>query len=69
MAVTATDLQFAIEGDVPAEKVAFVMAQPGEEAVLNAELTPGVYGMACFVDEPDGIEHFFKGMRTVFEVS
>lgn len=45
------------------------VAQPGEEAVLNAELSPGVYGMACFVDEPDGVEHFFKGMRTVFEVS
>lgn len=115
VAVTATDFQFQIDGDVPAEKVAFVMtnegeaphhmsilkfkegttveqaeaafedgsvpalieeevgqssdAGPGEDAVVNAELTPGLYGMGCFVDEPDGVPHFFKGMRTVFEVS
>ncbi|MBW3576017.1 MAG: hypothetical protein KY450_14490 [Actinobacteria bacterium] len=115
VAVTATDFEFAIEGDVPAEKVAFVMtnegevphhmsilkfkegttaeqaeqafedgsvpqlveeeigqssdAAPGEDAVVNAELEPGVYGMGCFVDEPDGVPHFFKGMRVVFEVS
>ncbi len=115
VAVTATDFEFAIEGQVPAEKVAFVMtnegqaphhmsilkfkegttaeqaeaafedgsvpalvedevgqssdAAPGEEAVVNTELEPGLYGMACFVDEPDGVPHFFKGMRTVFEVS
>lgn len=113
--VTATDFAFAIDGDVPAEKVAFVMtnegevphnmsilkfkegttkevaeaafedgsvpalieeevgessdAATGEQAVINAELTPGLYGMACFIDEPDGVPHFFKGMRTVFEVS
>ncbi|HEV2068899.1 MAG TPA: hypothetical protein VGR26_03805 [Acidimicrobiales bacterium] len=115
VAVTATDFEFAIEGEVPAEKVAFVMtnegeaphhmsilkfkegttveqaeaafedgslpaliekevgqssdAAPGEEAVVNAELEPGLYGMGCFVEEPDGVPHFFKGMRTVFEVS
>lgn len=115
VAVTATDFQFAIEDDVPAEKVAFVMtnqgevphhmsilklkegttaeqadrsfqdatipqlieaeigqssnAAPGEDAVINAELEPGVYLMACFVDEPGGVPHAFKGMRTVFEVS
>ena len=113
--VTATDFQFAIEGDVPAEKVAFVMknegevphhmsilklkegttaeqvdrsfqdatirqllegevrqssnAAPGEDAVINAELEPGLYLMACFVDEPDGVPHALKGMRTVFEAS
>lgn len=44
-------------------------AAAGEEAVVNAELTPGLYGMGCFVDEPDGVPHFFKGMRTVFQVS
>jgi hypothetical protein len=115
VAVTATDFAFQIDGDVPAEKVAFVMtnegeaphhmsilkfkegttveqaeaafedgsvpalieeevgqssdAASGEDAVVNAELTPGLYGMGCFVDEPDGVPHFFKGMRTVFEVS
>lgn len=115
VAVTASDFEFTIEGNVPAEKVAFVMtnegevphhmsilkfkegttaeqaeaafedgsvpaliesevgqssdAAPGEEAVLNAELEPGLYGMGCFVDEPDGVPHFFKGMRTVFEVT
>jgi hypothetical protein len=115
VAVTATDFEFAIDGEVPQGKVAFVMtnegdaphhmsilklkegttaeqaerafqdatipeliegevgqssdAAPGEEAVVNAELTPGLYLMACFVDEPDGVPHAFKGMRTVFEVS
>jgi uncharacterized cupredoxin-like copper-binding protein len=115
VAVTATDFEFQIDGDVPAEKVAFVMtnegesahhmsilklkegttaeqaersfqdasipeliegvvgqssdAAPGEEGVVNAELAPGMYLMACFVDEPDGVPHAFKGMRTVFEVS
>jgi hypothetical protein len=115
VAVTATDFEFAIDGEVPQGKVAFVMtnegdaphhmsilkfkegttaeqaeaafqdgsvpaliedevgqssdAASGEEAVVNAELTPGLYGMGCFVDEPDGVPHFFKGMRTVFEVS
>ncbi len=113
--VTATDFEFAIEGDVPAQKVAFVMtnegevphhmsilklkegttaeqvdrsfqdatipqliekeigqssnAAPGEDAVINAELEPGLYLMACFVDEPGGVPHAFRGMRTVFEVS
>ncbi len=44
-------------------------AAPGEDAVVNAELEPGLYFMGCFVDEPDGVPHAFKGMRTVFEVS
>lgn len=115
VAVTASDFEFQIDGDVPAEKVAFVMtnegeaphhmsilkfkegttaeeaeaafedgsvpalveeevgqssdAAAGEEAVVNAELEPGLYGIGCFVDEPDGVPHFFKGMRIVFEAS
>lgn len=44
-------------------------AAPGEDAVINAELEPGLYLMACFVHELDGVPHAFKGMRTAFEVS
>lgn len=44
-------------------------AAPGETAVLNAELSPGLYGMACFVENADGVSHYFDGMRSAFEVS
>jgi uncharacterized cupredoxin-like copper-binding protein len=44
-------------------------AAPGEEAVLNLDLEPGLYGIACFVSAPDGAPHFFKGMFSVLEVS
>jgi hypothetical protein len=44
-------------------------ADPGEEAVLNADLEPGVYGIACFIEsEEDGVPHFFKGMAEAFSV-
>lgn len=43
-------------------------APPGGTAVLNADLAPGLYGMACFV-ETDGQPHIFKGMLVIFEVS
>lgn len=44
-------------------------AAPGETAVLNAELEPGLYGVACFVAGEDDVPHFFKGMYALFEVS
>lgn len=43
-------------------------APPGEETVLNADLTPGRYAMLCFVSAPDGEPHALKGMHTEFEV-
>ncbi|HWH31588.1 MAG TPA: hypothetical protein VNU01_02845 [Egibacteraceae bacterium] len=44
-------------------------AAPGETAVVNAELEPGLYGMACFVEGEDGVPHFFQGMYALFQVS
>ncbi|HUF32386.1 MAG TPA: hypothetical protein VMN58_04160 [Acidimicrobiales bacterium] len=44
-------------------------AGPGEQAVLNLDLEPGLYGIACFVSAADGQPHFFKGMFTIVEVS
>jgi hypothetical protein len=118
ISVEADDFSFAIDGDVPAGKVAFIMenvgeepheldivrlndgttaedleaaaaegldavqalimdeeigstteAGPGESAVVNVDLEPGVYGAGCFVRSPDGEMHFEKGMRTVFTVA
>lgn len=42
-------------------------AAAGETAVVNADLKPGLYGMACFVETEDEV-HFKKGMRVAFEV-
>jgi hypothetical protein len=48
-------------GDSPA-------ATPGEETVLNADLSPGRYAMLCFISAPDGEPHAFKGMHAEFTV-
>ena len=44
-------------------------AAPGETAVVNAELRPGLHGMACFVTGEEGVPHFFEGMFHLFEVA
>jgi hypothetical protein len=41
---------------------------PGQTSVLNAELTPGTYGMLCFVSAPDGAPHAALGMAQEFTV-
>lgn len=43
--------------------------EPGGTGVLNAELEPGVYGMACFVPDPEGNPHFIHGMYLFFETT
>jgi uncharacterized cupredoxin-like copper-binding protein len=48
-------------GDSPA-------ATPGEETVLNADLSPGRYAMLCFISAPDGEPHAIKGMHAEFTV-
>ena len=44
-------------------------APPGEQAVLNFDLTAGNYGMVCFITAPDGALHLAKGMISGFAVS
>lgn len=45
-------------------------AAPGgdDEEVINADLEPGEYAMACFLPGPDGTPHAFSGMATGFTV-
>jgi hypothetical protein len=43
---------------------------PGKKAFFEADLTPGEYGMICFVsDAKDGKPHVAHGMATQFKVS
>lgn len=42
---------------------------PGGEAVLNADLTPGTYAMLCFVSTEDGTPHAALGMAQEFTVA
>lgn len=43
-------------------------AQPGQTAVVNAQLGPGLYGMLCFIPGPEGAPHAADGMAVEFEV-
>jgi uncharacterized cupredoxin-like copper-binding protein len=45
------------------------VAGPDEEAVLTVDLTPGTYGMLCFLPSPDGTAHAELGMIEEFTVS
>ena len=40
----------------------------GEEAMRTLELKPGTYVLFCFVVDPDGRDHFEKGMVKEFTV-
>jgi hypothetical protein len=41
----------------------------GRDAVIQADFTPGEYGLICFVpDEEDGKPHFMHGMATQIRV-
>jgi hypothetical protein len=42
---------------------------PGAEANATVELTPGNYALICFVDTPDKVPHFAKGMVHGFTVT
>ncbi len=44
-------------------------AAPGMTAVLNADLTPGTYGIMCFISAEDGTPHAALGMAQEFTVS
>jgi hypothetical protein len=42
---------------------------PGAEANATVDLTPGSYALICFVDTPDKVPHFAKGMVHAFTVA
>ena len=42
---------------------------PGEEANATVDLAPGNYAFICFVDTPDKVPHFAKGMVHAFTVT
>lgn len=44
------------------------IANPGDEAVVTAELTPGEWAMVCYLPAPDGEPHFAKGMVETFTI-
>jgi hypothetical protein len=57
------------EGDEGAEEeLESDTAAAGEEAVLTADLVPGVYGMICFLPDADGTPHFELGMVSEFTI-
>ena len=66
-AKTAADLQAAIKNPGPLPGWAVLSggpnaAAPKGESVATVDLVPGNYVMLCFVDVPNGIPHFAKGM-------
>lgn len=36
----------------------------GDAATFAVQITPGRYGLVCFLEDPDGIPHFRKGMHS-----
>jgi len=71
---TVADLMAAFKNPGPPPSwVTFVggpnVPNPGEEANATLELTPGNYALICFVDIPDKVPHFAKGMFHGFTVT
>jgi hypothetical protein len=48
------------------ESVEGTDALPGEQGLVNTELTPGSYAMICTIPAPDGQPHVAKGMVSTF---
>jgi|SRR5579863_2671592 hypothetical protein len=66
-AKTAADLQAAIKNPGPLPGWAVLSggpnaAEPKGESTATVDLAPGNYVMLCFVDIPNGVPHFAKGM-------
>ena len=58
------------QGPPPGEPIAGVSGMaPGQVQNFTADLTPGTYGLICFVPAPDGKPHFLHGMTMTFTVS
>ena len=71
---TAADLAAAFKTPGPPPSwVTFVggpnALDPGAEGNATVDLTPGNYALICFVDTPDRIPHFAKGMVHGFTVT
>ncbi|MFN2606560.1 MAG: hypothetical protein ABR511_01500 [Acidimicrobiales bacterium] len=41
---------------------------PGQQGIFAADLTPGRYGFICYLEDPDGRQHVFKGMSSELSV-
>ena len=55
----------ALEGEPPQWLTPYggvALLAPGESATVVDRLPAGRYALICFVDEPDGVPHFAKGM-------
>jgi hypothetical protein len=73
-AKTAADLQTAMKNPGPLPGWAVLSggpnaAAPKEEATATVDLAPGNYVMVCFVDIPNGVPHFAKGMSRPLTVT
>ena len=71
---TVADLQAAFKAPGPPPSwVTFVggpnVPDPGAEANATVDLAPGNYALICFVDTPDKVPHFAKGMVHGFTVT
>ncbi|HJR65278.1 MAG TPA: hypothetical protein VJ802_02530 [Gemmatimonadaceae bacterium] len=71
---TVADLQTAFKTPGPPPSwVTFVggpnVPDPGAEANATVDLAPGNYALICFVDTPDKVPHFAKGMVHGFTVT
>ena len=42
---------------------------PGRTGTFAVDLDPGRYGFVCFVEDPDGVQHVHKGMRSEFRIA
>lgn len=57
------------EGGLVTEEVGGTFGEPGAEvSYINGELTPGTYGLVCFIPGPDGKSHAELGMVDEFTV-
>lgn len=71
---TVADLQAAFKTPGPPPSwVTFIggpnVPDPGEEANATVDLPAGNYALICFVDTPDKVPHFAKGMVHGFTVT
>lgn len=41
---------------------------PGRTGTLAVDLAPGRYALICYLEDPDGQQHFAKGMSSEFRV-
>ena len=42
--------------------------QPGRRGAFAVDLEPGRYGIICFIEDADGVQHAQKGMSSEFRV-